>query len=144
MTHSELIVRHLLMPGHVECCWRPVAEWLAENLPGVKVNLRAGFWPAWHAARHEELRRHLPQPENDFAFGLAQEFGIEFNSMKQPDGQKSPQSFRETMVSEILILPDGRILAHNLTPALAGRAGGIESGGRGHEPAGQRKQHFQP
>src|SRR5262249_23699430 len=46
--HSALIVRHLLMPGHIECCWRAVAEWLAENLPHVKVNLRAGFWPAWH------------------------------------------------------------------------------------------------
>lgn len=41
--HCELIVRHLLMPHHVECCWRPVAKWLAENLPGVKVNLRSGF-----------------------------------------------------------------------------------------------------
>ncbi|HEV2328752.1 MAG TPA: radical SAM protein, partial [Verrucomicrobiae bacterium] len=54
-THSELIVRHLLMPGHLQCCWKPVAEWLAENLPGVKVNLRAGFWPAWHSHRHEEF-----------------------------------------------------------------------------------------
>lgn len=53
--HSELLIRHLLMPGHVDCCWRPVAEWLAANLPGVKVNLRAGFWPAWHSARHPEL-----------------------------------------------------------------------------------------
>jgi putative pyruvate formate lyase activating enzyme len=52
--HSELVVRHLLMPGHVECCWRPVAEWLAAELPGVKVNLRSGFWPAWHARRHQE------------------------------------------------------------------------------------------
>src|SRR5262249_53895629 len=43
-THTELIVRHLLMPGHVNCCWAPVAEWLAAQLPGVKVNLRAGFW----------------------------------------------------------------------------------------------------
>jgi len=33
--------------GHVECCWRRVAEWLAANLPG-QVNLRSGFWPAWH------------------------------------------------------------------------------------------------
>ena len=56
---SELIVRHLLMPGHGECCWRPVAEWLAAELPGVKVSLRAEFWPTWHAARHVELR-HLP------------------------------------------------------------------------------------
>ncbi|HXF11048.1 MAG TPA: radical SAM protein [Desulfuromonadaceae bacterium] len=52
---SELIVRHLLMPGHVDCCWRPVAEWLGDRLPGVKVNLRSGFWPAWRAGRHAEL-----------------------------------------------------------------------------------------
>ncbi len=56
--HSELIVRHLLMPGHVDCCWRPVAEWLAENLPGVKVNLRSGFWPAWHAATSRRIARN--------------------------------------------------------------------------------------
>jgi putative pyruvate formate lyase activating enzyme len=74
--HSELIVRHLLMPGHVECCWRPVAEWLAENLPGAKVNLRAGFWPAWHARRHGELKNSLSTVENDFAFGLARELGL--------------------------------------------------------------------
>jgi putative pyruvate formate lyase activating enzyme len=54
---SRLIVRHLLMPGHVDCCWEPVAEWLAAELPGVKVNLRAGFWPAWHSRRHPELRQ---------------------------------------------------------------------------------------
>ncbi len=74
--HSELIVRHLLMPGHAECCWRPVAEWLAEHLPGVKVSLRAGFWPAWHARRHAELQGAVTAAENDFAFGLAAELGL--------------------------------------------------------------------
>jgi len=74
--HSELIVRHLLMPGHVDCCWRPVAEWLAANLPGVKVNLRSGFWPAWHAARHTELRRSVSTPESNRAIALAREFGL--------------------------------------------------------------------
>ena len=53
--NSRLIVRHLLMPGHVECCWEPVAQWLAAALPGVRVNLRFGFWPAWQARRHPEL-----------------------------------------------------------------------------------------
>lgn len=53
---SDLIVRHLLMPGHGECCWRSVAEWLAVELPGVKVSLRTGFWPAWQARRHAELK----------------------------------------------------------------------------------------
>jgi putative pyruvate formate lyase activating enzyme len=74
--HSELIVRHLLMPGHVECCWRPVAEWLAQNLPGVKVNLRAGFWPAWHAARHGELRKIISDVEAKLASAIAIECNL--------------------------------------------------------------------
>ena len=75
-THSELIVRHLLMPGHAECCWRPVAQWLAQNLPGVKVNVRAGFWPAWKSRRHEEFSNPISTAETDFAFGLARELGL--------------------------------------------------------------------
>jgi len=74
--HSELIVRHLLMPGHLECCWRPVALWLAENLPGVKVNLRTGFWPAWHARRHADLRGTVATPEAERARQLARECGL--------------------------------------------------------------------
>jgi putative pyruvate formate lyase activating enzyme len=74
--HSELIVRHLLMPGHLDCCWRPVAEWLASNLPGVKVSLRAGYWPAWHAARHLELRRPAPAAESERALHLAAKLGL--------------------------------------------------------------------
>ena len=53
--HSRLIVRHLLMPGHLDCCWVPIARWLAEELPGVEVSLRDGFWPGWFSSRHPEL-----------------------------------------------------------------------------------------
>jgi putative pyruvate formate lyase activating enzyme len=74
--HSELIVRHLLMPGHLECCWTPVAEWLAGNLPGVKINLRSGFWPAWHAARHADLRRSVSTRESDRAVALARALNL--------------------------------------------------------------------
>jgi putative pyruvate formate lyase activating enzyme len=74
--HTELIVRHLLMPGHLECCWRPVAEWLAAELPGVKVSLRPGFWPAWHADRHPELRRTVPTSESARAMQLAEALGL--------------------------------------------------------------------
>jgi putative pyruvate formate lyase activating enzyme len=74
--HSELIIRHLLMPGHVDCCWKPVAEWLAGNLPGVKVNLRAGFWPAWHAARHKELSGPTSRKETEVANEIAEECGL--------------------------------------------------------------------
>ncbi len=68
---SELIVRHLLMPGHLDCCWRPVAEWLAVELPCVKVSLRGGFWPAWRAAAHPELRHPALPDETRRAFEVA-------------------------------------------------------------------------
>jgi putative pyruvate formate lyase activating enzyme len=35
---KRLLVRHLLMPGHFDCCTRPALEWLA-TLPGVDVSL---------------------------------------------------------------------------------------------------------
>jgi putative pyruvate formate lyase activating enzyme len=75
-SHTELIVRHLLMPGHVDCCWRPVAKWLASNLPAVKVSLRAGFWPGWHSARHPELRTAVARSETERALGIARELGL--------------------------------------------------------------------
>jgi putative pyruvate formate lyase activating enzyme len=71
--HGELIVRHLLMPGPVECCWRPVAEWLSVSLPGVKVSLRDGFWPAWQARRHTEFQRAFSEVENAAAWRIAGE-----------------------------------------------------------------------
>jgi len=70
---SELIVRHLVMPGHVECCWRPVAIWLSEELPGAKVNLRTGFWPGWQASRHAELRSTVSAAEAERARSIARE-----------------------------------------------------------------------
>ncbi len=74
---SELIVRHLVMPGHVDCCWAPVAAWLGEHLPGVKVNLRSGFWPAWHATRHLEFRQPVSARETRRANAIARAFGLQ-------------------------------------------------------------------
>jgi len=74
--HSDLIVRHLLMPGHLNCCWLPAAQWLASELPGAKVSLRAGFWPAWRSARHRELLRTTEDSENEQAWNIARECGL--------------------------------------------------------------------
>lgn len=75
-TRTDLIVRHLLMPGHGECCWRPVAGWLAAELPGVKVSLRTGFWPAWQARRHAELTGPATPAEVRRAEALGRELAL--------------------------------------------------------------------
>lgn len=44
-----LWVRHLLMPGHLECCTRPVLAWLSEHLPEAHVNVMPAFVPTFGA-----------------------------------------------------------------------------------------------
>jgi hypothetical protein len=48
--------------------------------------------------------------------------------MKQPPAKRNRRPSGETQMSEFLILPDGRILAHNLTPLFAGLLAGINPG----------------
>ena len=73
---SELIIRHLLMPGHVDCCWEPVARWIGAHLPLTKVSLRCGFWPAWKTGRHAELRRTVRTAEEQRAVEIARSYGL--------------------------------------------------------------------
>ena len=44
---GDLIVRHLLLPGHFDCCFRPIVAWLKANLPGAKFSVRDGYLPSW-------------------------------------------------------------------------------------------------
>jgi putative pyruvate formate lyase activating enzyme len=74
--HSELIIRHLLMPNHVDCCWEPIARWVATELPSVKVSLKSGFWPAWRSANHAELRQPFSQAELERARSIAHSYGL--------------------------------------------------------------------
>jgi putative pyruvate formate lyase activating enzyme len=74
--HSDLIVRHLLLPGHLDCCWESVAKWLATELPCVKVSLRTEFWPGWHSGRHSELRGVVSPQEVRRAFRIGEELGL--------------------------------------------------------------------
>jgi putative pyruvate formate lyase activating enzyme len=42
-----LWVRHLLMPGHLECCTEPSLAWLADNAPDAHVNVMPAFVPSF-------------------------------------------------------------------------------------------------
>ncbi|HSH95517.1 MAG TPA: radical SAM protein [Roseimicrobium sp.] len=79
-TNTDLIIRHVLMPGHIDCCWAPVARWIAENLPRTRINLRSGFWPAWQSGRHPELMLPLSPGEEKRARRLGTELGLQFTS----------------------------------------------------------------
>lgn len=44
------VVRHLVMPGHVDCCTRPVVRFVDAHR-NLELSLRDHFVPAWHSDR---------------------------------------------------------------------------------------------
>lgn len=64
---KSLIVRHLLMPGHFDCCTVPVLEWLAAR-PGLPVSLLTQYVAPAHA------RGALAAPLSPDDIRRAQEF----------------------------------------------------------------------
>ncbi len=74
---GRLIVRHLLLPGHYECCFVPVIRWLQRELPGAAFSLRDGYLPRWRAHSLPELGRRIGQTEATAAKRLATQAGLD-------------------------------------------------------------------
>ena len=75
--YGELLVRVLVLPGHNECCTRPILEWISESLgPWTRVNLMFQYRPEWRARERSELRRRLTREEIAEAKAFAQEAGL--------------------------------------------------------------------
>ena len=56
---AEVIIRHLVMPNHTECCSKPIFDWIAENLENVRVNVMAQYRPQYQANEYPEINQPL-------------------------------------------------------------------------------------
>lgn len=66
-----LIIRHLLLPSHFDCCYVPLVDWIAEHLPDVRFSLRDGYLPKWQAKNHPTLNALVSEKESKMARNLA-------------------------------------------------------------------------
>jgi putative pyruvate formate lyase activating enzyme len=73
---GDLIVRHLLLPGHFECCYLPIVQWMETHLPAAKFSVRDGYLPRWRAAHDADLARPLDRDAGRAARALAVEHGL--------------------------------------------------------------------
>ncbi len=74
---GELIIRVLVLPGHVECCCKPILEWIGANLGcKTRINLMWQYRPEWRASEVPELRRRLDQKEKDRTIEIAENLGL--------------------------------------------------------------------
>ena len=73
---TPLIVRHLLMPGHLDCCLRPIVDWMSRELPEATLSLMPGYRPAHRAASMAVLDRRVRADETQRATAMAQAAGV--------------------------------------------------------------------
>jgi putative pyruvate formate lyase activating enzyme len=74
---GEIIIRVLVLPEHLECCTKPILNWIAKNLgESVRVNLMFQYRPQWKAYKLPELRRCLSNAEKKRAIELAKKSGL--------------------------------------------------------------------
>lgn len=55
--HGEVIVRHLVLPSHIDCCSKPIIDYIAEHLPNAVVNIMAQYRPEYMAYEYKEISR---------------------------------------------------------------------------------------
>jgi putative pyruvate formate lyase activating enzyme len=75
--YGELIVRILVLPGHLGCCTRPTFDWIASNLgKSTRINVMFQYRPEWRANEVPELRRKLTKGEIERVLQLAEDVGL--------------------------------------------------------------------
>ena len=71
-----VIVRHLILPGHWECCQKPLIEWLEGLKNQTLVHLMDQYRPAWKAAASVDLDRTITSSEKGRVEKLAASRGL--------------------------------------------------------------------
>jgi putative pyruvate formate lyase activating enzyme len=75
---AELLVRILVLPGHLECCLSPILGFIAERLgKETRINLMNQYAPHWRAGEVPCLNRRLTPREWGSAKRMAEEAGLE-------------------------------------------------------------------
>lgn len=78
---GEMVIRHLVLPNHVDCCTKPILRWISENLPKALVNVMAQYRPEYKALRYPEISRRPTASEMKEAYREADRLGLRWRSV---------------------------------------------------------------
>ena len=60
---GEIIIRHLVMPNHVECCSKPILDFISKEIPKCVVNIMGQYRPEYLAYKYSEINRRPTNQE---------------------------------------------------------------------------------
>ncbi|WP_252901811.1 hypothetical protein [Vulcanisaeta sp. JCM 14467] len=83
---EDMIIRHLVMPSHIEDDTKPLLRWIADNMPGVLVNIMDQYRPEYETdpnsprfnPEFRELARRPSREELMEVYRYARDLGLNF------------------------------------------------------------------
>ena len=74
---EEVIIRHLVMPNHLDCCTEKIFKFISENLDNAVVNVMFQYRPEYRAKLYPDINRRLNYEEVEKALELAEKYGLD-------------------------------------------------------------------
>ncbi len=79
LADAELVIRHLVMPNHLECCTKPVLEFIAQEFGDrVVVNIMDQYRPCYRAESFPDINRRITVEEFQSAVECAHRLKLNF------------------------------------------------------------------
>jgi putative pyruvate formate lyase activating enzyme len=73
---GEILIRHLVLPNHFDCCSKPVLKFIAEYLPDAPVNIMGQYKPEYRANEQKDISRSVTPEEVTRVKQYAEDLGI--------------------------------------------------------------------
>jgi putative pyruvate formate lyase activating enzyme len=86
---EDFVIRHLVMPNHVECCTKPVLDWIARNMPEIPINIMDQYYPdnlcdptsSKYRERYSEIARSPTKEEIKRSYQYAKDLNLNFEAL---------------------------------------------------------------
>lgn len=86
---EDFVIRHLIMPNHVDCCTKPVLDWIARNMPEIPINIMDQYYPdnlcdsssPKYRERYNEISRSPTEEEIIRSYQYAKDLGLNYETL---------------------------------------------------------------
>ena len=83
--NGDMIIRHLVLPNHFDCCTKPILGWISENCKRVLVNVMGQYRPEYRVKKnpkqYSDIARPLETAEIQRAYDYAEKCGLVYRSV---------------------------------------------------------------
>lgn len=111
---SQVIIRHLPVPGHVQCCTIPALEWVERSMPDTEVHLMMDYYPNGRSGM-PDVERTLTRGETTAVLDAAGRLRVRQIPPSRPRAQTREGADMPTLSpSSVIIREDGRVLIPDL------------------------------